>query len=83
MELRLKERKRRWLRAFLRVMFFMVVAANGPGALSAATLPASCMIGAVQESVVLIIFEIAPTTRGDDTAKPSRHPPMLYDLLKV
>ena len=35
------------------------------------------------EAVVLISLPIASTTTGAATAKPIRHPLMLYDLLKV
>ena len=46
-------------------------------------MPASCTIGGVHDSVVLIILPMASATSADATAKPSRQPLMLYDLLNV
>ena len=50
---------------------------------SRAALPASCTIGGTHESDVLIILPITSATSADATAKPSRQPLMLYDLLNV
>ena len=48
-----------------------------------AAVPASCTIGGVHDSVVLIILPIVSATSTDATAKPRRQPLMLYDLLNV
>ena len=48
-----------------------------------AAVPASCTIGGVHDSVVLIILPMTSATSADATAKPSRQPLMLYDLLNV
>ena len=60
-----------------------ITASRSELSISSAALPAICTKGGVHESVVLIIVAIESVVLGDDTAKPSRHPLMLYDLLNV
>ena len=49
----------------------------------AAGIVGSPLIGGVQDNVVLIILPRTSATSVDATAKPRRHPLMLYDLLNV
>ena len=62
---------------------FCIVSSRAELSSSRAALPANCTKGGVQDSVVLIIVPMRSAVVGEDTAKPNRHPPMLYDLLNV